>query len=425
MAGRGRRGPIRRGPRGRPAAALRPHRRQPPGPVRHEPTPPSTTSSATAALSANPVGRLVLAAFGAAGDDRARVVRLHLHRPAAGRALAGRRRGRGRRRVYLPQEDLDRFGVDRTALHGGPPADPALRALMVFEVARARRFLDERRPLIASLHGLGPLGGRRLLGRRSRSARRHRRRALRRARPARRTSVPRRHRHAARPPWRSRTGPRPERRSDERARRRRGLPQPASRSPAPRPGTSPTASSCCPSRSARPCPRCTPWPGASTTSATATLPAPEKLTALAQVRKDVAALGDVADGTGAVMVAVGRHAPALSDPDGGPRRADRRVRDGRAGDALRDLRRPGRLLPAGRRHRRPAQPRRLRLRRNAERAAPLADDLGVALQITNILRDVVEDHAEHGPGLPAGRTTADRFGVPARTWQGPPTISSP
>lgn len=47
-----------------------------------------------------------------------------------------------------------------------------------------------------------------------------------------------------------------------------------------------------------------------------------------------------------------------------------------------------------------------------ERAAPLADDLGVALQITNILRDIVEDHTELGRVyLPAA--DRDRFGVPA------------
>ena len=38
-----------------------------------------------------------------------------------------------------------------------------------------------------------------------------------------------------------------------------------------------------------------------------------------------------------------------------------------------------------------------RLRLRGSRAGrPLADDLGVALQITNILRDMVEDHATMG-----------------------------
>lgn len=44
-------------------------------------------------------------------------------------------------------------------------------------------------------------------------------------------------------------------------------------------------------------------------------------------------------------------------------------------------------------------------------AGPLADDLGVALQITNILRDIDEDHREMGRVyLPA--QDRDRFGVP-------------
>jgi squalene synthase HpnC len=105
------------------------------------------------ALSANPVGRLVLAAFGVAGDDRARWsdsvctgLQLAEHwQDVAEDAAAGR--------IYVPQEDLARFGVDRTTLASGPPADRAFRALMVFEVARARRFLDDGKPLIASLHG--------------------------------------------------------------------------------------------------------------------------------------------------------------------------------------------------------------------------------------------------------------------------------
>jgi squalene synthase HpnC len=105
------------------------------------------------ALSANPVGRLVLAAFGAAGGDKARWsdsictgLQLAEHwQDVAEDAAAGR--------IYLPQEDLERFGVDPSALTAGAPASWAFRALMVFEVSRARRFLDGGKPLIASLQG--------------------------------------------------------------------------------------------------------------------------------------------------------------------------------------------------------------------------------------------------------------------------------
>jgi 15-cis-phytoene synthase len=54
----------------------------------------------------------------------------------------------------------------------------------------------------------------------------------------------------------------------------------------------------------------------------------------------------------------------------------------------------------------------------SERAEPLADALGVALQITNILRDILEDHEQMGRVyLPA--EDRDRFGV-ASDLSGPP-----
>ena len=105
------------------------------------------------ALSANPVGRLVLAAFRASGaapfawsDSICTGLQLAEHwQDVAEDASAGR--------VYLPREDRDRFGVEPSVLSGGPPAGRALRALMVFEVARARGHLDRGRPLIAALDG--------------------------------------------------------------------------------------------------------------------------------------------------------------------------------------------------------------------------------------------------------------------------------
>jgi len=50
------------------------------------------------------------------------------------------------RRVYLPQEDLERFGVLKEQLRG--PATPAIRELLEFEAARAWRFYEEGAPLI-------------------------------------------------------------------------------------------------------------------------------------------------------------------------------------------------------------------------------------------------------------------------------------
>jgi phytoene/squalene synthetase len=55
-----------------------------------------------------------------------------------------------RGRVYLPAEDLERFGVSEHEL-GGDAATPAFKRLMAFEVARARHLLAEGAPLIRSL----------------------------------------------------------------------------------------------------------------------------------------------------------------------------------------------------------------------------------------------------------------------------------
>lgn len=53
-------------------------------------------------------------------------------------------------RVYLPAEDLARFGVAPEALAGN--LTPELRALLEFEARRARRYYDESRPLLAMIH---------------------------------------------------------------------------------------------------------------------------------------------------------------------------------------------------------------------------------------------------------------------------------
>jgi squalene synthase HpnC len=103
-------------------------------------------------FSANPVGRLVLGALGFESTDRfassdalCTGLQLTEHwQDVSEDARAGR--------VYLPSEDLQRFGVDVTMLVGGP-AGPELRALMVFEVARARLWLDRGLPLLTSVTG--------------------------------------------------------------------------------------------------------------------------------------------------------------------------------------------------------------------------------------------------------------------------------
>ncbi|MET7704675.1 squalene synthase HpnC [Micromonospora sp. NPDC005413] len=103
-------------------------------------------------LSANPVGELVLHVFGQAGPARLALsdrictaLQLVEHLQDVAEDY---RRGR----VYLPAEDLDRFGVTQADLTG-PTADRRLRELIGFEAERARAWLDAGAPLVAALHG--------------------------------------------------------------------------------------------------------------------------------------------------------------------------------------------------------------------------------------------------------------------------------
>jgi len=98
-------------------------------------------------LSANPVGRIVLHVFGAATPERmilsdrvCTALQLAEHwQDVAEDFQAGR--------IYLPAEDLERFGVAESDL-AAATAGPQLRALMAFEVERARQLLDEGAPLV-------------------------------------------------------------------------------------------------------------------------------------------------------------------------------------------------------------------------------------------------------------------------------------
>jgi 15-cis-phytoene synthase len=103
-------------------------------------------------LSANPVGELVLHVFGAAtpenvalSDKVCTALQLAEHwQDVAEDHRAGR--------IYLPAEDLERFGVSSEELTG-VAASPRLKQLMAFEVARARSLLDDGAPLVGRLHG--------------------------------------------------------------------------------------------------------------------------------------------------------------------------------------------------------------------------------------------------------------------------------
>ena len=107
-------------------------------------------------LSANPVGRIVLYVFGAHTPRRAALsdrvctaLQLAEHwQDVAEDLRAGR--------IYLPAEDLDRFGCTPQDL-AEPAAGPAVRALMSFQVARASALLSAGSPLIATLRGAARL----------------------------------------------------------------------------------------------------------------------------------------------------------------------------------------------------------------------------------------------------------------------------
>jgi squalene synthase HpnC len=105
------------------------------------------------ALSANPVGRVVLELFGAATPERIALsdaictaLQLVEHCQDVAEDLA-------RGRVYLPADELARFGV-REAELGAGPASPGLRRLLVFEAERARGLLQQGEPLLATLPAL-------------------------------------------------------------------------------------------------------------------------------------------------------------------------------------------------------------------------------------------------------------------------------
>jgi squalene synthase HpnC len=100
--------------------------------------------------SANPIGRLLLHLYGAATPDNEResdAICTALQLVNFWQDVASDwQRGR----VYLPQEDLRRFGVSEAQIGEGR-CDSAWRALMAFETGRARVLLESGRPLTRAL----------------------------------------------------------------------------------------------------------------------------------------------------------------------------------------------------------------------------------------------------------------------------------
>lgn len=103
-------------------------------------------------LSADPVGRLVLAIAGRSTPDRitrsdqiCTALQIIEHLQDVAEDL-------GRGRIYLPAEDLARFQVTEADL-AAPTAGPRVRELIAFEAARARTLLDHGAPLVGTVRG--------------------------------------------------------------------------------------------------------------------------------------------------------------------------------------------------------------------------------------------------------------------------------
>jgi squalene synthase HpnC len=104
------------------------------------------------ALSANPVGHLVLAVTGTATPERVHrsdavctALQLIEHLQDTAEDLA-------RDRIYLPAADMRRFRVTESDL-AAPTANASVRTLVAHQTERARRLLDEGGPLVGSVRG--------------------------------------------------------------------------------------------------------------------------------------------------------------------------------------------------------------------------------------------------------------------------------
>ena len=97
--------------------------------------------------SANPVGRLVLYACGEADAERFRLSDATCTALQLANFWQDVRRDYAKGRVYLPQDDMQRFGVGEDTIARGL-ATPEFCALLRHEVAAARVLFDEGLPLI-------------------------------------------------------------------------------------------------------------------------------------------------------------------------------------------------------------------------------------------------------------------------------------
>ncbi|MFF5700999.1 squalene synthase HpnC [Streptomyces sp. NPDC012794] len=103
-------------------------------------------------LSANTVGRLVLALTGTSTPERIRRSDAVCTALQIAEHLQDVTEDLGRDRIYLPAEDMRRFHVSEADL-GAASAGASVRSLIAFEAERTRGLLDEGTPLVGSVHG--------------------------------------------------------------------------------------------------------------------------------------------------------------------------------------------------------------------------------------------------------------------------------
>jgi squalene synthase HpnC len=101
-------------------------------------------------LSASTIGELVLRIFGLATPERLELSNAICSALQLTEHWQDVAEDYQQGRIYLPAEDMKRFGVAESDL-GKPTATPELRALIEFEVGRTRQLLDEGAPLPAAL----------------------------------------------------------------------------------------------------------------------------------------------------------------------------------------------------------------------------------------------------------------------------------
>ncbi|MFF5026374.1 squalene synthase HpnC [Streptomyces collinus] len=103
-------------------------------------------------LSANPVGRLVLAVTGTSTPERVRLSDAICTALQIVEHLQDVAEDLGRDRIYLPAADMKRFHVQETDF-SRKTAGASVRALVAYEAQRARDLLNEGAPLVGSVHG--------------------------------------------------------------------------------------------------------------------------------------------------------------------------------------------------------------------------------------------------------------------------------